>query len=158
MISTSLGISAAQLFNPNMGSQASPVDSLYYAFAVLFILLINGHHIFLTGLVQSYDILPIANWTFKAQNFTEVAMVAKDVVGLGLQLAAPVLVSILLINISLAIVGRAVPQINVLVTSMPINIGVGLLVLIISLPFALSQFGDGFAVVIEHFFRILKSI
>jgi flagellar biosynthesis protein FliR len=158
IISISLGISAAQIFNPTMASQASPVDNFYYAVAVLFFLMINGHHIFLTGLVQSYDIIPVARWTIEAKSFTEVALVAKDIMGLGLQLAAPVLVSILLINIALAIVGRAVPQINVLVTSMPVNILVGLGVLIIAMPFALNQFGDGFEVLVEHFFRILKSI
>ncbi len=158
IISMSLGISAAQMFNPSMGAQASPVDSFFYALAVLFFLLVNGHHIFLTGLVQSYDIVPIATWSLKVKSVAEIALVAKDITGLGLQLAAPVLVSILLINISLAVVGRAVPQINVLVTSMPINVAVGLGVLIISMPFMLSQFGDGFEVLIEHFFRILKSI
>jgi len=158
MISMSLGISAAQLFNPTMGSQASPIDNLYYGAAVLFFLVINGHHMFLTGLVQSYDIVPLATWSMKFTNVNEIVLVAKDILVLGLQLAAPVLVSILLINISLAIVGRAVPQINVLVTSMPVNILIGLGVLIISLPFMLSQFGDGFEVLLEHFFTMLKAI
>lgn len=158
IISMSLGISAAAMFNPTMGSQASPFDTFFYALAVLFFLMINGHHMFLTGLVQSYDIIPIATWSMNASSFTEIALVAKDIIELGLQLAAPVLVSILLINISLAIVGRAVPQINVLVTSMPVNIIAGLGVLVISIPFMLSQFGDGFGVLIEQFFRILKSI
>lgn len=158
IISTSLGISAAQLFNPTIGAQVTPIDNFFYAMAVLFFLLVNGHHIFLTGLVQSYDIIPVYKWSLTAGSFTEIALIAKDIVGLGLQLAAPVLVSILLINISLAIVGRAVPQINVLVTSMPVNILLGLGVLLISMPFVFSQFGDGMEGLVEHFFRILKSI
>lgn len=158
MVSLSLGISSAQLFNPSIGSQTTPVDTLYYIMGALFFLMINGHHIFLTGLVQSYDVIPAYRWSLEATSFTEVVSVATDVVALGLQLAAPVLVSILLINISLAIVGRAVPQINVLVTSLPINILVGIAIMIVSMPFVLSQFGDGMEVLMAHFFKILKSI
>jgi len=158
LMSLSLGISSAQMFNPTMDTQATPVDNIYYSMAALFFLMINGHHIFLTGLVQSYDVIPAYRWGLEAKNFTEIALVAKDVLSLGLQLAAPVLVSILLINITLAIVGRAVPQINVLVTSLPVNILVGLAIMIVATPFVLSQFGDGMEVLMAHFFKILKSI
>jgi flagellar biosynthesis protein FliR len=158
IISTSMGISSAHMFNPTMQATATPVDNLYYALAVLFFLLINGHHMFLTGLVQSYDIIPIYRWTLEAKSFVQVTLIAKDIIVLGLQLAAPVLVSILLINISLAIVGRAVPQINVLTTSMPINIMVGIVILIISMPFVMSQFGDSLEMFATQFFNILKTI
>jgi flagellar biosynthesis protein FliR len=158
LVSTSLGISSAQLFNPTFQAAATPIDSLYYGLAVLFFLLVNGHHMFLTGLVQSYDIAPIYRWSLDGNSFGQISLIAKDVIILGLQLAAPVLVSILLINISLAIVGRAVPQINVLVTSMPINTLAGLVVLIVSMPFVLDQMEASLGIFVEQFFMFLKTI
>lgn len=158
LISTSLGISSAQLFNPTFQTSATPIDTLYYGMAVLFFLLVDGHHMFLTGLVQSYDVAPIYSWTLDGKNFAQIALIGKDVIVMGLQLASPVLVSILLINISLAIVGRAVPQINVLVTSMPINALVGIVVLIVSMPFMLDQLGVSFGVFVDQFFSFLKTV
>ena len=158
LVSTSLGISSAQLFNPTFQTSVTPIDTLYYALAVLFFLLVNGHHMFLTGLVQSYDIAPIYRWSLDGNSFGQISLIAKDVIILGLQLAAPVLVSILLINISLAIVGRAVPQINVLVTSMPINTLAGLVVLIVSMPFVMDQMEASLGIFVEQFFIFLKTI
>lgn len=158
LVSTSLGISAAQLFNPTFQASSTPIDNLYYAIAVLFFLLINGHHMFLTGLVQSYDVAPIFRWSLEGSSFAQISLIAREVIVLGLQLSAPVLVSILLINISLAIVGRAVPQINVLVTSMPINTLAGIVVLVVSMPFVLDQFGNSFNMFVREFFNFLKTI
>lgn len=158
LVSTSIGISSAQLFNPTFQSSATPVDNLYYALAVLFFLLINGHHMFLTGLVQSYDVAPIYIWSLDGVSFAQISLIAKDVIILGLQLSAPVLVSILLINISLAVIGRAVPQMNVLVTSMPINSLAGLVVLIVSMPFLIDQFGTSLNLFVGQFFDFLKTI
>ncbi len=158
LVSTSLGISSAQLFNPTFQSSATPIDNLYYALAVLFFLLVNGHHMFLTGLVQSYDVAPIYSWSLDGNSLAQISLIARDVIILGLQLSAPVLVSILLINISLAIVGRAVPQINVLVTSMPINTLAGLVVLIVSMPFIVNQFGTSLEIFVGQFFDFIKAI
>ncbi len=158
LVSTSLGISSAQLFNPTFQSSATPVDNLYYALAVLFFLLVNGHHMFLTGLVQSYDVAPIFRWSFELKSLAQISLIGRDVIILGLQLSAPVLVSILLINVSLAIVGRAVPQINVLVTSMPINTLAGIAVLVFSMPFLLDQMGTNLGFFVEQFFSFLKTI
>ncbi len=88
----------------------------------------------------------------------ETLQIVTEVVSLGLQLAAPVLVSILLINVALAIVGRAVPQINVLVTSMPINTLAGIAVLVFSMPFLLDQMGTNLGFFVEQFFSFLKTI
>ena len=158
LVSTSLGISSAQLFNPTFQMSATPVDTLYYGLAVLFFLLVDGHHMFLTGLVQSYDVAPIYSWTLDGKSFAQISLIGKDVIVLGFQLASPVLVSILLINISLAIVGRAVPQINVLVTSMPINALAGIAVLILSMPFLVDQLGVSLGIFVDQFFSFLKTV
>jgi flagellar biosynthetic protein FliR len=76
----------------------------------------------------------------------------------ALQLAAPVLVVIILINILLAMLGRAVVQINVFVLSFPITILGGLLVLGLALPYTVSLFEREFIGLhdtIERLMRIL---
>lgn len=158
VIGLAMGISSAKMFNPTMSMAMTPLDHFYYIFAALLFLILNFHHVFLTGLVHSYDVIPPSQWGLNLDNFAQLALFGQQILSIGLQLAAPVLVSILLINITLAIVGRAVPQINVLITSLPVNILVGLLVLIASVPFLMSHLGDTLNIFAETFFNFLKTV
>lgn len=158
IISLSMGLSSAQMFNPTSGSQSTPIDTLCYILGALVFLAIDGHHMFLTGLVQSYDVLPATRWGIEVQSFSQVAIYGQSVVEFGLKISAPILVSILLINISLAIVSRAVPQINVLVTSMPVNALVGFVLLILMIPMLVNALGVNIEDYVGLFFKSMKAM
>lgn len=68
----------------------------------------------------------------------EVLRLSQEMFTVGLKLSAPVLVTILVINILLAILGRAVSQINVFVLSFPVTIAGGLAVLGMAMPFTVG--------------------
>lgn len=158
VISSSLGLSSAQMFNPTIGVQQTPIDTFCFVIGALVFLLINGHHMFLTGLVQSYDIVPATEWGLNIQNFSQIALYGQTVIEFGLKISAPILVSILLINISLAIVSRAVPQINVLVTSMPVNALVGLVIMVVMIPMLINVLGISVEEYVGIFFNTMKAM
>lgn len=158
IISTSLGLSSAQMFNPTIGAQSTPIDTFCYVIGALVFLMINGHHMFLTGLVQSYDIVPAVEWGLDLASFSQIALFGQTVVEFGLKISAPILVSILLINIALAIVSRAVPQINVLVTSMPVNALVGLVIMILMMPLLVNVLGFSVEEYVGIFFNTMKAM
>lgn len=158
LIAISMGITSAQMFNPTMAVSMTPIDHFYSIFAGLFFLLLNGHHIFLTGLLHSYDVMPAGRTGFGVESFSQIALVGKEVLIIGFQLSAPVLVSILLINISMAIIGRAVPQMNVLLTSMSVNVLVGIIILVLSVPLFWKEFNDSSQFFMETFMGFLKTI
>ncbi len=158
IISASLGLSSAQLFNPTIGSQSTPVDTLCYIIGALVFLMINGHHMFLTGLVQSYDVVPALEWGINVSNVSQIALYGQTVIEFGLKISAPILVSILLINIALAIVSRAVPQINVLVTSMPVNALVGFVIMILMVPLLVNVLGFSVEEYVGLFFKTMKAM
>ena len=60
LVSMSMGLSSAQMFNPALGGQSSAIEQFYLAFATLFYLSVNGHHFLLSGLVDSFRVLPIS--------------------------------------------------------------------------------------------------
>lgn len=157
-ISASLGLSSAQMFNPTIGSQSTPIDTFCYIIGALVFLVINGHHMFLTGLVQSYDVLPALKWGLDMGTYSQVALFGQTVVEFGLKISAPILVSILLINIALAIVSRAVPQINVLVTSMPVNALAGLVIMVLMIPLLVNVLGISVGEYVSLFFSAMKAM
>lgn len=134
LISMAMGLSSAQLFNPTMGMQQSAVNQLYFFLAAFLFLGIRGHHYFITGLAQSFELVPLTVLLPRLSSLGEFALLGHKIIEMALLLAAPVLVSIFIVNFSLGIMGRAVPQINVLITSLPVNALMGLLVLIVVLP------------------------
>lgn len=122
LVALSLGLSASQLYNPLMGSHGNSVDQFYSTLATLIFLAINGHHMLLSAIAQSYELVPVSVMTLNMGPFAEIAVYGQTVMIMAIKMCAPVLIAIFLVNLAMGILGRAVPQINVLVTSMPVTI------------------------------------
>jgi flagellar biosynthesis protein FliR len=157
MVSQAMGLSAASMFNPSMGGQTSSVEQFYTAFATLFYLAVNGHHYLITGLVRSFQWAPAAVLSLNVSQFTGVIQMSQEIIELGLRFSAPVVISILVINLVLGVIGKTVPQLNVLVTSFPINILIGLFLLIITMPMLLDQMSDFLALSTTRVFQLVRT-
>jgi flagellar biosynthetic protein FliR len=157
IMSVSLGISSAQLFNPAMGESSTAFDQLYVTLASLFFLSVNGHHLLIAGLVDSFRIIGLQSTSINLLGFGDFGSTVQRIMVIGVKMSAPLMVTILFMNIAIAVIGRAVPQINILITSLPINILVGLLVTIISLPLLIWQMNDLLDITSTELFRLIKS-
>lgn len=156
IISVSIGLASAQLFNPTMGTQSNVVEQFQTILATMFFLAVNGHHIFISGLAKSFELLPISAVGLNYESFAGIAITTQHVLLIGLKLSAPVLASIFLANIAMGILGRAVPQINVLVTSLSVTIVLGFTVMFLVVPFSMQEMTGLLNSMAEHFFRMMK--
>ncbi len=157
LISTSIGLASAQVYNPAIGSQSTTVEQFYLALATLLFLALNGHHVFIEGLAKSFELAPLAMTGANSTAFRETTVFVHDVTVAGLQISAPVMVAIFLMNIFMGILGRAVPQINVLITSLPVNVLVGLGVMIVSIPVLLPETERLMKSMSEYLFQMMKA-
>ncbi len=139
LISLSMGLSQARLFNPAIGEQSSAVEQFYVILATLLFLGINGHHYLIGGLVQSFELIPLSAQFMSAEALGKINEFVPALFEVGVKMAAPAIVTILFMNIAMGLVGRAVPQINVLITSLPLNVLVGLMIMIVSIPLVITQ-------------------
>ncbi|WP_413381577.1 flagellar biosynthetic protein FliR [Alkalihalobacillus sp. 1P02AB] len=131
-IDMNMGFLIANVVDPQTGAQSPLVGSYLYTFALLFLLLINGHHLMLDGVFYSYQFIPLdqvflpfgdeAVVYFVAESFAKMFMIA-------FQMALPIVGSLFLVDVALGMVSRTVPQMNVFVVGMPLKILVGLLLL-----------------------------
>lgn len=158
VISLALGLSSAQIFNPAMGSSGNIVDQFQTMIATLFFLAINGHHVFISGMAESFHLAPVAAVGLNTKAFAGIVPIAQQIILAGLKISAPVLVAIFLTNLAMGILGRAVPQINVLVTSMPITFLLGIGVLLMVTPFFLGEVTAITNLMAESFFQFMKVI
>ena len=90
---------------------------------------------FIEALAYSFTAINITNVHFAAgPTVAKLTQMTADIFVLGFRMASPVFVSLLITDISLGIIARTVPQMNVFIVGLPLKIGLGLVLLIICLP------------------------
>ena len=133
LLGTQIGFGAVQLLDPMTSQQSSLISEYFRIIASLVFLSLNAHMVVVAAIVSSYDAIPPFGATLSPAVGEEVLQLSQHMFLVALQLSAPVLVALILINVLLAMLGRAVSQINVFVLSFPLTIAGGLLVLGLSL-------------------------
>lgn len=156
MVSLSLGLSQAQIFNPMMGSVGNVLEQFYMVIATLMYLVLDGHHILIDGLVKSFTTVEVATLSLEVGALSEIVLKAQGFFILGIKLAAPILISMLVVQVGIALLSRTVPQINVLTTSTTITSALGIVILFISLPLMVMQITGILDLTSIEFFKFLK--
>ena len=77
---------------------------------------------------------------------------------IGLQITIPFILVILLIDVSLAIFARIMPQVNLMFISLPIKFGVGLVLLILLIPYLPTIYEIIFARIPEYLMEMIEVI
>lgn len=139
LISVSLGLSAAQLYNPMMQSQGGILEQFHVILGSLLFLVLNGHHVLIMALTQSFDMVQVGVMSFKTGGLAEIALFGADLLVITIKMGAPVMVAIFLANLAMGILGRAIPQLNVLVTSFPVTILMGMGTMFICMPLFITE-------------------
>jgi len=129
IIGTQMGFSAASLFDPAMGTQVSIMSVVQNLLAVLLFMGLGMHHVFIRAILESYTVVPVGAWHISGELLRFVIATSSGVFILAIKLAAPVMVSLLAATVSLGIMARSFPQMNIFMISFPLNIGLGFVVL-----------------------------
>jgi flagellar biosynthetic protein FliR len=142
LLDTTIGFSFAALVDPLTQTQSAVVGQLYSLFSVLVFLMIGGDHLMIEGIAASYRLVPLG----QIPSFAQFGALAQHDLGqifvIGLEVAAPVLISLGLVDVALALVARAVPQMNVFIVGLPAKILVGFGAIAASLPFVTGHLQD----------------
>jgi flagellar biosynthetic protein FliR len=126
-ISMASGISNAQIFNPSMAMQGSLFGAFLSVLGVTVLFVTNLHHLLIHGLVESYHSFPVGQ-TVDTSSMAE--LVAKAVSAsfmIGFQIAIPFVVISLMIYIGMGVLSRLMPQIQVFILAIPVQIMLALL-------------------------------
>lgn len=121
-----VGLGLAQVLDVAARARVPLLASAYQQVGVLVFLLLDGHHAVLRGLALSLERFPLGGlWSPRAALGPVLGQVA-GLFALGLALAAPVAVAILLLETALGIAARSLPQLNMLTVGIPVKVVAGL--------------------------------
>lgn len=144
LLGIQMGFGAVHLFDPATSQQTPMVAQFFTMLASLIFLSLNAHLFAMATIIHSYEAIPAFGAHLSSHLGEEILLLSQRMFTIGLKLSAPVLIAILLINVLMALLGRAVPQVQVFVLSFPITIAGGLLVLSLGMPFTVALIGSEF--------------
>jgi flagellar biosynthesis protein FliR len=142
MIGFQMGFAIASVIDPQSGQQLSLIARVQQLTALMLFLLLNGHHLLIESLMNSFTWVPSTGGLLTEDLMIAGIALSARVIHDGLRFGAPVLAAILLSELGLGLVARTVPQMNIFIVGIPLKIGLGLLMLAISMPSFAILFGE----------------
>jgi flagellar biosynthetic protein FliR len=129
-----MGLSFATLFDPVNGAQTQVVAQFLVLTTALILFAFNGHHLVITALVQSFQDIPIGA-TLSPDGFVMLARWGGVLFEVGLHISLPVTAALLATNLTIGMMSRASPQLNIFAIGFPLTLGVGFIVLYLALAY-----------------------
>jgi flagellar biosynthetic protein FliR len=124
LIGLQMGLGFATFIDPAHSTPVPVLTTYLSTLAYLMFLAIDGHHLVISALVQSFHAIPPGRWP-DAQLFMGVVQTASDVFSSGIRIALPLVIVLLFTNLVLGVMTRASPQVNLFVVGFAITLVVG---------------------------------
>jgi len=129
-----IGFAMVNVVDPSSSEQVSVLGEFWFLLATLIFLVINGHHVVISGLVDSFKIIPLGMATPSGQVGEWFMKYSSFVFVLAVKFAAPVIMTVFLTEVAMGVLARTMPQMNIFIVGFPLKIFVGMLLVGLSLP------------------------
>jgi len=140
IIAMQMGLGFSTMVDPVNGAQ-TPVLSMFFVLLVtLFFFILNGHLVIIGVLANSFTTMPIGLEGVTSKTFWDIVDWAANMFIGATLISLPAVTALLFVNMSLGIIGRAAPQLNIFAVGFSITIAAGFYVIMVSLPVVLVQF------------------
>ena len=154
LIDLQLGFGVGGVYDPGTRSQTSALAMGLQWVAVIVFFSLEGHHALLRGLAYSLERVPPGTPFFQ-YSVDEITRMFGLVFSLGVVVGAPVIAALLMLEAGLAVVSKALPQMNVFFVSMPLKIALGLGLLALTTRQFAPLMSRGYLSVFEFWQRVL---
>ncbi|WZL74858.1 flagellar biosynthetic protein FliR [Clostridiaceae bacterium 35-E11] len=155
LIDMQIGFSMASVIDPQDDTQVPLMGNFFYMIAILVFLSINGHHTFIYGLKNSFDIIPLGSLNMNMMMIDKLIGILIYIFIISFKMSAPIFVAIFISNVLLGILARTVPQMNVFVVGMPLKILLGLVIIFLVLPLYIGIYEHIFENMFNRFYDFL---
>jgi flagellar biosynthetic protein FliR len=129
-----MGFAIVNVFDPITSSQVSIIAQLQYLLAVLVFIAVDGHHVFLYAIAESYRIVSPMDFHFSARLMQAISGLVGEMFVIAIKVGAPAIAVLLMIDVGFGMIARTVPQINILIVGFPVKIAIGLIGMGLALP------------------------
>ena len=134
MIDTQVGFGIVNVLDPQTGTQIPLIGNFVQLIFILVFLATDMHHLFLNAVIDSFDIVKLNQAVLQPSMGLFVLQLIVDMFEMAFKIAAPLIMATVLIDVSMGMLARTMPQLNVFVLGIPLKLAVGIFMLSIFLP------------------------
>ncbi len=152
-----MGFGVVNVMDPLNHAQVSITAHLNYLIAILIFLSINAHHWFLYAMADSFQTIPPMGFRVTGTLTAQIMTLGAEMFNIAIKISAPIMVVLLLTSVALGVVSRTVPQMNIFIVAFPVKIVVGLIFVILTLPYLSAFVQEMFGGIGQNITGILQS-
>lgn len=153
-----IGLSMMNMMDPTTKTNVTILGNISYMISMIIFFIIDGHHILIKCLIQSFNIIPIGIEVDFSQSFRVILETFVNYFVIGVKIAIPVVLIIIITDVCMGLVSRTVPALNVMILGMPIKMVVGLVTFVAILPILVKTISYGFDMIPDIFEKIFQAL
>lgn len=133
-VAMSMGLGFAVMVDSQRGQQVPMLSQFHFIIAILLFLAMDGHLMMIGLMIDSFEYMPVGPTGLDAEAFRQIAAWGTHMFAGALRVALPAATAILLVNLSIGVISRAAPTLNLFAVGFPITMLTGYLVMMVSMP------------------------
>ena len=127
------GFAITNILDPQSGMQVSILSNMAYLVAMVLFLVLNGHHILLSAMRESFEIINVGSLSLNRQIFQKIIDTSADMFVIAIKIGAPAIAVLLFTKVAFGLITKLIPQMNIMIVAFPVQIVIGLIFFGISL-------------------------
>ena len=146
------GLTSAQLFDPSSGEQIPVLGSFLHLLAVTVFACVGGLRILMAALLDTFETLPVGSGLVRVSAAESMITIVSVTFSLGFRIAAPAMVGILVAMTVMGVLGRTLPQLNLMSVGFGINTIIMFTILFLTIGTAMWCFQERFIYALDAIF------
>ena len=149
--SMAISFSNATLFDPQTNVQSTVLTGFLTLCSLLLIVSTDLYQVLLGAVLSSYDVFPVGKSLLTGDMMQALAKALSAAFTYGFQISSPFIIMIILLYSSMGVMSRLMPQLNIIFIVMPLQVYLGLALMMVSLSVILWWFMDFLRNMLLHF-------
>lgn len=133
VMSISSGLGNAQIFNPQLAGQGSILGAFMSVTGAVILFATDLHHLLFRGIIESYELFPVGSMPETGSMAYLVSATLSKAFAVGVMVAAPFIVLTMILYAGMGVLSRLMPQIQVFMIAIPLQIYLSVVLLMITL-------------------------
>lgn len=130
-----VGFAVVQMMDPTTQQQTGLIGTFLYNLTIIYFVITNGHHVIISALAESFRVIPLDSMVWNTSLQQLITDLTAGIFTNGMKIAMPVTFAILLTNVGMGILARTMPQMNIFVVGIPLQLTIGTSMISMVLPF-----------------------
>ena len=157
LISIQAALRFANVVDTMSQQQTAVISNIFSMLAIIYFLMIEGDKVYIMALARSFESVPVSSAQLTEASPIFIEMATRLFIN-GVQIASPFLIVFFMLNLSFAIFARIMPQANIFFIALPVKVGVGLIMLVLIVPYLPVAFDMLFQSMFEYLSRMVDLI